>query len=318
MKAFFTAVLLLTVIAISIPGQSQAALVDKIKAIVNNEVITQSEVDRLLYPIYLRYKDIYKGNKLNEKLEEASNEILDELIEDRLLLSEAKRLNIQADEEEVDDRIKQLKMRFSGEDDFNRMLSDQNLSIKDFRTRYREQIMVEKLIDREIRYQIQILPQEAESYYREHIDEFKEPEQVKVSSILVRLKSKRTPEQTLALVVNLLQRLQNGDDFYTLAKMYSEGTNAEGGGDMGYVRKGQMIDKIDKVIFNLKIGEFSDLVETSLGYHIFKVYDRKKGRIIPLAEARPRITDELYREKVEKKFAKWMKGLRENAFISIK
>ena len=71
------------------------ALIDKIKAVVNNEVITQGEIDRILYPIYLRYKEIYQNEELNQKLEEASSEILGQLIEDRLLLSESKKQGIE-------------------------------------------------------------------------------------------------------------------------------------------------------------------------------------------------------------------------------
>ena len=319
MKSLVRLILILATLSALSPHRLQAAVVDKIKAVVNNEVITQSEIDRLLYPLYLRYKDIYKGLELDEKLSEVTDEILEQLITDRLMLSEAKKEGIVISREEIDQKVKELEARFASEGGLTKMLREQNLAIADLETRFTDQLMIEKVIDRKVRHRIQILPQEAENYYREHIDKFKEPEQARVGSILIRFKEgERTPEETLALSVNILQRLQAGEDFKAMARNYSEGMNPDEGGDMGYTRKGQMVDDIDKAIFSLEIGGISDLIESSLGYHIFKVYDRKKARTVPAIEARPHIMDAIYRQKVETKFKEWVKELKENAFISIK
>ncbi len=313
-RVFLSILTLLTLISVN----AEAALVDKIKAVVNNEVITQGEVDKLLYPIYLRYKDIYDGKELTEKLDEAAQEILAQLIDDRLLLSEARKQGIEVSDREIDQKIDELEARFTGDRTLSGTLREQNLTINDVRKRYAEQMMIEKLVDARIRHQIQILPQENESYYREHIEEFTEPEQVKVGSILIRTGDNRTKEETLTLAVEILRRLKDGEDFYAMARNYSEGMNAEAGGDMGYVRKGQMVENIDKAIFALNIDEFTDLVETPLGFYIFKAYDRKKERTVPMAEVRPHIMDAIYREKVEVKFKEWLDELKKDAFISIK
>ena len=146
MKGFTRSFLILAILfSISNSSQLHATVIDKIKAVVNNEVITQSEIDRLLYPIYMRYKEIYHGGELEEKLAEASNEILNQLIEDRLLSSEAKKQGIKVDEKEIDQKIENLKSRFSGENSLVKMLHEQNLTIKDLRERYRNQIMIEKV-----------------------------------------------------------------------------------------------------------------------------------------------------------------------------
>ena len=318
MKGFVRLFLILAVFVISTTTNSQATVIDKIKAVVNNEVITQSEIDRRLYPLYNQYKNIYSGKELEKKLDDAGVGILNQLIEDRLILSEGKNQGIEATEKEIEHKIDEFKKSFDGEENMLKKLSEQNLTIKDIENMFKDRVIIEKIIDREVRTQIIILPQEIESYYEENTDKFKEPLQVKASTILIRTGSNRTQEETLSLTITLLNRLKTGQDFYTLAKNYSEGMNAEKGGDMGYVRKGQMIEQIDKVIFNLKVGEFSDLVKTSLGYHIFKVYDKKKERTLPLVEIRPQIMEAIYLKKTEVYFKKWLKDLRENAFISIK
>ena len=318
MKGPLKLLIILAILFALNPRPADAALVDKIKAVVNNEVITQSEIDRMLYPIYDRYKDTYEGAVLEKKLTQASKEILDQLVEDRLILSEARKKNITVSEEEIDKKIEDLKANFSSEKEMLESLHQQNLTIKDLRNRLTDQIMINKVIDSEIRYHIQILPQEAESYYRTHIDEYTDPEQAEVSTILIRTNSDRSAEESFTLAADILNRLKEGEDFHALAKNYSEGMNAETGGDMGYVRKGQMVEDIDDAIFELEIGGFTDLVKSPLGYQIFKVYNKKKTRTVSLSEARPFIIDALYRKKAEVKFKKWMEELRENAFISIK
>jgi len=318
MKGFTRLFLILTVFVISTTTNSQATVIDKIKAVVNNEVITQSEIDRRLYPLYNQYKNIYSGKELEKKLDDAGVEILNQLIEDRLVLSEAKNQGIEATEKEIERKIDEFRKSFDGEENMLKSLGEQNLTIKDLKNMLKDRVIIEKIIDREVRAQIIILPQEIESYYEENTDKFKESLQVKASTILIRTGSSRTQEENLSLAITLLNRLKTGQDFYTLAKNYSEGMNAEKGGDMGYVRKGQMIEQIDKVIFNLKVGEFSDLVKTSLGYHIFKIYDKKKERTVPLVEIRPQIMEAIYLKKTESYFKEWLKDLRENAFISIK
>ena len=129
MKLFLRLLFILAVIVIAVEAAipSQAAVVDKIKAVVNNEVITQSEIDHLLYPIYMRYKDIYNAGELDKKLGEASDEILNQLIEDRLLLSEAKKRGIQLNDSEIDRKIEELRSRFPGEGDFDKLLKEENL-----------------------------------------------------------------------------------------------------------------------------------------------------------------------------------------------
>jgi len=318
MKAFPRLLLILAAFLAIFQSSSHAVVVDKIRAVVNDEIITQSEIDRILYPIYLRYKDIYNGKELDKKLNEATNEILNQLIDDKVLLSEARKQGILVSEEEIEYRVENLKSSLPAEESLEDILKRQNLTINDIRKQVKEQIMVERLLDMEIRRRIQILPQEAEIFYQNHLDEFKEEEQVLVSGILIRTKGERTKEQNLSLAVNLLHRLKKGEDFFAIAKNYSEGTNAEQGGDMGYVRKGQMIDEIDKALFKLGIGDISDLVETPLGYYIFKVYDKKKERTLPLSDARTQIIDAIYREKAEVKYGEWIKTLKKDAFISIK
>ncbi len=299
---------------------SFARIVDKVVAVVNDEVITQSEVDRLLYPIYLQYKNIYKTEEeLYERLDDSRLEILNQLINDRLILCEAKKLEIEVGAKEIDDEIEEVKKGLHQKGmELEDLLRQQNLTPGDLRQRYKEQIMIQKVIDSEIRAKVDVQPSEVSNYYSAHVDEFTEPEQVAVYSILIRLKSKRTPLESRQLADDIHEMLLGGSDFKEFATNYSEGPYRKEGGDLGYVKRGTLLKEIENVIFFLKTGEISDVIETPIGYHIFKVYDRIDEKVLPFEEARQKVLQTLYQKKAEKRFKLWVEKLKSNAYISIK
>jgi len=103
-----------------------------------------------------------------------------------------------------------------------------------------------------------------------------------------------------------------------LAKLYSQGANANEKGDFGFLEKGQMRDDFEKVIFALKPGEVSDPVKTDAGYYIFKVEEKKGSHEKSLSEARADIEDIIFREKAQKRYQEWVAKLKRDAFIQIK
>ena len=103
-----------------------------------------------------------------------------------------------------------------------------------------------------------------------------------------------------------------------LAKNYSEGPNKKYGGDLGYVARGQLLREIDTAIFSMEKGDVAEVIESPVGYHVCKVYDQKEAKVIPFEEVRQKITEILYREKVQEKFDAWIEELKSNAYISIR
>ncbi|MDB4349861.1 peptidylprolyl isomerase [Omnitrophica bacterium] len=311
---FFT----ILILAARLP--SYARVVDKIVAVVNDEVITQAEVDKILYPLYQQYSEIYKTDKeLYKKLDESRVDILRQLVHDRLILSEARKLNITVEEREIDERLEMVKKGLAEkEESFNDLLKEQNLSIGDLCKKYEEQIMIEKTIDREVRSTIEIQPSEIDNYYTEHIEDYTQHQQVAVYTILIKLKSQRTPLESRQLTDDIHKMIADGGDFRELAKNYSEGPYRETGGDLGYVTRGQMLKEIDDVIFSLKVDEVSDVIESPIGYHICKAYERKEGKVVPLQEIRQKVSMSLYKAKVQERFEDWLEKIKSDAYISIK
>lgn len=309
---------LLLVCALSIPAY--AKIVDKIVAIVNDEVITQSELERVLYPLYIQYARMYEDEKeLYRRLDESRVDILKQMISDKLILSEAKRLKLEIAENEIDAHLETVKSELSGKGlNLENLLEEQNLTLHDLHKRYRDQLMIQKAIDTEVVSRVSIQPSKVSNYYFEHIGDYTQPQQVAAYSILVKLESERAPLESRQLAQDVHKMLLDGYDFGSLARNYSDDTHKKEGGDLGYLNKGQMLKEIDDVIFSLDVGEISDVIETPIGYHVFKVYDKKEKKVIGLDKVRSKVIEALYRAEIEERFGVWVENLKSNAYISIR
>ena len=309
----FITILLLCVVI------SSADVVDKIAVLVNDEFITLSEIDAMVAPVSTKYRTIYSGEELDKKLDEARRGAVEQLIDQKLLLGAAKKENIEVSEKEIDARVEDVNKNFETPADFEKAIQGQGMTMAKLRARYKEQIMVRHLIERKVISRISVSPTEVDAYYKEHADALAAPESIKLSNILIRLKGDPAEtEKAAALAKDIFARLKAGEGFAACAKEYSEGAGAEEGGAMGYVKKGDLMPQIDEVIFNLKPGEVSDIIQTSLGYHIFKVEEKAEAKTPELAEVRRRIEDAIFREKIDSGAKEFVKDLRKHAYIAFK
>lgn len=319
---FWAGILFFFALQIIVPSLGRAEVLDKVVAVVNDDVITQSELDQLLAPVYGQYKKVYTGREFSLKMEEARQGLLNQLIEDKLVYQEAKRLGVEVSEEEINEKMDAFQARFKKED-FDRLLQEQGLTLSKLRNRYREQIAIRKLHQHQVRSKVIVTPVEIEDYYKQHLDEFTEDEKIRVSTITIRkneealdakgedLKAKEKAEEVRGKILA-------GGNFEELARTYSQDTKAEAGGDLGFIGRGELIPSIDEVIFNLKIGDVSPVLTTEMGYHIFKVTERRERREKSLEEVRDMIEDFLIRKETRKRFNEWMQDLKKNAYISIR
>ncbi|MBL7155546.1 MAG: peptidylprolyl isomerase [Candidatus Omnitrophica bacterium] len=314
-KSFFNIIFVLIFLGAS---TSSAEVVDKIIVIVNDEIVTRGELDRVLLPIYQQYKTQYSGEELAEKIDKARSNVLNRIIEDKLLLSEAKRRKIEIKDEEVEAKMDEIKKRFATEEEFKEALKEERMLLGELEKKYRDRIKVDKMVDKEIRRSISLSPSEVINYYRDHEEEFGEPEKIKLRAILIKVNGSRTREASLKLAKEILSRLQEGGDFASLAKRYSDGPYKESGGDMAWVKKGELMDKIDNLVFTLEENELSGILQTGMGFHIFKVEQKMSPRTMDFREAKDRIEHVLYQKKTEEKLRSWIDELKENAYIAFK
>jgi len=315
-KIFFY---LITALYLALAAPSaRADVIDKIVAVVNNEIITQREVDSILLPVYEQYRTIYSGQDLIKRLEEARQEVMEKLIEDKLILSEAKKAKVEISDAEIESKVKDMRKRFTTHKELERALLEQNMTLKELRARYREQMMSRKFIMQQVGATITVTPVEIHEYYETHPEEFTIPEQIKMRNILIIPRPDFPAERAAVAAGDILKSLQDGNDFGQIARAVSKGPGAAEGGITDYVTRGELMPEIEKVVFAKNIGELTDVIQTSAGYHIFKIEDKKEKRHMELSEARRPIDDMLFNRKITTELRSLVAELKKRAYIAFK
>lgn len=323
MKKWIWAVILLIVVSAPDSAWARRELLDQVIAVVNDEPVTQSELDVLLRPLYDQFREEYRGEELVVKLNEARQKLLNQLIEDRLVYQEAVNQKIEVDPSEVDRAVAEFRKRFPSEIAMEEVLREQGLALTDLKERFRRQAMIRQLHNIEIRSKVVVSPKEIEEFYQKSPEKFSSRERLKTRSITVKKsyetrENGTTDEVAKKKIADIRARILAGQDFASLAKESSEDVHAEKGGLSDWVERGTMIPVINDVIFALKLGEISEVIETPMGYHLFRVEEKEQGSQKSLEEVRDQIFEELFRQKGDERFYDWMQELKKNAYISIR
>jgi peptidyl-prolyl cis-trans isomerase SurA len=212
--------------------------------------------------------------------------ILDNLINNEILLERAQKLGLAASDGEVEDKFTELKSPYT-EDEFQRQLKLRGVTVDDLKKNIREQLSIEKLINREVVSKITITDQDVTDFYNQNRQQFNVAEtQYRLAQIVVtphkdpEVRNRKNDDATTDAearrkVAALLQQLKNGADFSELAMDYSEDPQtASSGGDLGYVPEsslGQSNPALKKAVMALKPGEISDVIVLPDSYRILKL-----------------------------------------------
>jgi parvulin-like peptidyl-prolyl isomerase len=233
--------------------------------------------------------------------------ILNAMINEELLLQEAKRLGITASDAELAEDHARYKSQYT-EAAFQQMLKDKGITYDDWKEERRRNYIIDKLRNTVTPDAKKITDAELKAFYDQNIKDFQRPEEVRVRQILVGKKD--TAEMIHA-------KLQAGDNFAALAQQYSISPDAKNGGDVGYFSRGTFPAIFDKICFSLPVGATSNVVKSEFGYQIFKVTDHHTARTIPFPEAKKIILRSLKQAGGEKAFDDLLLQLRQNAKIKI-
>lgn len=305
-------------------GYAEGQVLDRVVAVVNDDAITQSELDAYLRPLYEQLKKEYEGAALSEQLQMARNQLLNQVIEDRLVYQKAKEMKIEVKEDELDREIEQFKKKFKDQAEFETSMQQGGFRLSAVKERLERQIMIRRLHDMEIRSRIVVTPLEVEAFYKDHAAEFTERTRVRVRSITMKKNDQArakglTDEDTLKRMKDIRAKvIEDPSRFADLANKNSEDYQATQGGLGEWVEPGALIPVIDQTIFKLQKGEVSDIIESPMGYHIFRLEERVEGRDRKFEDVRDEIYSRLYQEKAKARFESWMEELKREAYISLR
>jgi peptidyl-prolyl cis-trans isomerase SurA len=305
----------------ALPTLSPAdTVVEEIIARINNQIVTRAE--------YLRSKETLRqeaqqqdpGNA--EKIvQERDKDVLRDLIE------KGKDLGITADTEVIK-RLDEMRkdMHMDSMEDLEKAATSQGISYEDFKQNLKNQIITQQVISREVGSRMNVSKEELQQFYDEHKSQMEQPEQIRLSELLISEKKGQAPPtdeaQGLAAAQakaqDLLAQIQKGAAFDEIAKKNSDGPTAPQGGDLGYFKRGTLAKELEDKTFAMKPGEVSEVIRTKQGFVILKVTEHQQAGVPPLSQIEPKVQEAIYMQKLQPALRAYLLKLREDAYIDIK
>ncbi|WP_413292102.1 peptidylprolyl isomerase [Bdellovibrio sp. HCB185ZH] len=298
----------------------KAEIVEKTLAVVNNEIILESDLKELQSRIAKpgMVDDALMDGKSADTLKKDRKAQMDYLINEKILSSEIKRLNLSVTNDRVEQEFKDMAKRNNvGEAELISILKGQGINIAEYKIFLKEKIEKQNLMDTEIISKLRISDEDALNEYlksnpnnKPAIDEFS------VSHIFFSPK-KGGPEAAYKRAETALSKLRSGENFETLAQQFSEDPNFSAGGALGTFKSGEFIPEIEEAISTLKVGETTGIVKSRLGYHIVKLTTKKLTPDPKFEKQKDRIKAQLLEASFKRQLRLWLQNKRDDSFIRI-
>lgn len=281
-------------------GLSACNIIDRPE---ENVVIVVGEMDITTDELKRDIKFITSGMGVTEEgVKYVIDPLVSKLVDHYRILEYGRQNGIGISEEELENAIEDIKKDYPEEGVFQQMLLQRYLDYEKWKEGLRQQLLVKKIMRRASENITPVTFDEIKTYFDTHRDEFMRPEMVKFRQIVTRSKEEAD---------DIRNRLKKGESLDDLAKKHSTTPEAENGGEVGWVSKGELHESIEKVIFTIPIGKISPVTKTPYGYHIFEVQSKRARGLKSLSEAMSEIESELFRLKQETFQERWLKQLRE-------
>jgi peptidyl-prolyl cis-trans isomerase SurA len=299
-----------------------AEVVDRIVAVVNDDIITLFELNRSFKPYAERIRSLgYSADREQKMLYKVREDMLNQLIDQKLKDQEIKRLRINIDEQEIDQTIERIKeVNFYTDEDLRGALAKDGLTMEDYRERIKEQILRTKLVNLKIRSKIVITKEDITSYYENHPDKYGGKKKYHLYNIIIKVPLFADEKEKLKIkerMDEIYKELNTAKSFEAVVKTYSDAAMGAEGGDLGSFRLDDLAPQLQNTIKDLEAGEFTPVLDTDQGFQIFFVKEIVNTPGKPLEEVSPEIEKILFNEIIEKKFQSWIKDLRRQSVIKI-
>jgi len=295
------------------PPRSGAEVVDRIVAIINDSIITLSELNAATAVAVekLGVKERGAGTE-----QEIKNKILDSLIEQKLVKQASDKAGIEVSEREIDNAIEDVKAQNKmKQETLLLLLAQSGLTYNEYKEQIKEQIRQVKFINKEFRSKISIQPEDIEDYYRQNMAEFMDQASYRINMIFI---SSADKENFKLKAGEVAKALAGGGDFRDIAGHYSEGPAASMGGDLGYLRSGEMNGAIEEAAKKLEAGEIGGPVETPEGIYYIQLVDSNPSEARPLEAVRGEVHDRLFKKIMDERFNFWLSEVKKYAHIEIR
>jgi peptidyl-prolyl cis-trans isomerase SurA len=308
-------------VALLLPSTVDARVVEKIAAVVGDDIILQSQVEERAAPLLADVAAIANPGEREARSNAVRREVLDRLIDDQLLAQQATELKLTVSNEEVDRAIEQIKRDYGLSDaQLRDELRRQGVSMAAYRQNTKREILKYRVLNIAVGSKINVGDSEVQSYYDRHMKAANV--QVRASHIFIAIPDDADNATVLErekLAKSLLARAQKGEDFAKLAREYSQdaATRADGG-DLGFIGRDILPKPIEELLFSMKIGEVRGPVRADRGFHVIKLVDKRTKAPKPFAEVQDEIRIRLRQREMERQTKIYLGDLRKRILVDIR
>lgn len=317
MKRTFVAAATLALVVSPVSSRAQEVL-DGIAAVVNQDVITFSQVRELVGPAEAQARRELRGEALPEKIKEIRLRAINDLIDRQLILQEFNKNKFNIPDHFVEDRVNAIvREEFGGDRNaFVRTLQAQGYTLEKFKNLERDKMIVQAMRGQNVRSDIIIPEPRIQEYYQKNRSEFSEDDQIKLRMIAIR-RAEDGSDSRRKTMQEIRSKIVEGAEFQDLARLYSEDSTQDQGGDWGWINRRTLNETLSKTAFSLKPGQVSEIIELGNSYYLLLVEAKKNATVKPLAQLRDNIQAKLIQEERRKREDEWIARLRKKAYIKM-
>ncbi|MCU1319629.1 MAG: PpiC-type peptidyl-prolyl cis-trans isomerase [Edaphobacter sp.] len=299
------------------PITPNGTVVEDVIVRVNDQIINRSDLERSQQQLA---QEVQQGASPAELAERQKN-LLRDMIDQQLLLSRGKELGLNADAEVIR-RLDEIRKQnhLDTMEDLEKAARQQGVSFEDFKANIRNGVITQQVVRDEVGRRIQPTQGKEQAYYDQHKQDFAQPEQVRLSEILVPTTTdanEAAVAQAQAKADDIAAKVKAGEKFDELAKTYSGGPTASQGGDLGLFKRGALAKVLEDQTFSLKAGEATAPIRTRQGFVILKVTEHQAAGIPSLKEVEPQVQEQIYIQEMQPALRAYLTKLREEAYIDI-
>ncbi len=303
------------------PISLSEAVVDRVVAVVNQEIITLSEVEKWINPLK---QEIVTKDRLEkrERIEALCRQALEKLIEEKLIDQEVKKSGIKISSKEIETTLEEVKRRNAvTQEDLEKALAVEGLTLETYKKQVEKGLQRQKLINWSVKVEEKPGEKELREFYQKNVGRYRTNETYRPGHILFVIPKGATPEEIREIRKEgqkVLMKIKGGEDFGEMAFLYSQDASSRNRGDLGYFKKGELFPVFEREALRLKVGEVSEIVRTEFGFHIIKLLDRKGVEPLPFEEVGEKVKADYYEGEMEKALKQYLSTLKEKSVIEIK
>src|ERR1700733_11428330 len=304
--------------------QAKPSAEAEIVARVNNDVITLAgyqKAEQALRDEVARDCQGCPPDQIAAQFKDQQKDLLRGMIDESLIVQRAKDMNVNV-EPDVNRRLDEVRQQngLATIDDLKKGVEASGLSWEEYKATIRNGLLQKEVVRREVGTHVDISPDEVKQYYEAHPQEFTLPERVTLSEISLSTEGK-SPEEFAAVrakAEGLRSSVLNGDDFNRVAQLYSQGSTAKEGGNLGTYKKGELSPQIEAIVFEMSKGQITDVIQTRTGFEFMKVEEHFQSGLQPMDKVEPDIRNTIHAQKAQPLLRDYLAELREQSNIMVK